>query len=184
MKIRSKHAHSLSAMALLTLFAALGLSACSDSDQSGPAPQTGETAAFNWTHEAVRVQGAHDRVRARHGADVLPGDGVSVGIIDTGIDLGHWAFDPERVTEVNIDREDATESGFVISHGTSVASVIAAQAGTRPREFEDIGVRGVAPGVELTVFAVADRAPTGAHGRRGAGDGSAGRWRRRRAWTS
>ena len=92
---------------------------------------------------------------------MLPGEGVGVGIIDTGIALGHWAFDRERVTEVNLDREDATESGFVISHGTSVASVIAAQPGAAPREFEDIGVRGVAPGVRLTVFAVADRGPEG-----------------------
>ena len=161
MTIRAKHAHSLSATAELALFAALGLSACGGGDQSAPAPQTGGAAAFNWTHEAVRVQGANNQVRDRFGVDVLPGDGVSVGIIDSGIDLGHWAFNPERVMEVNIDRDDATESGFVISHGTSVASVIAAQAGARPREFEDIGVRGVAPGVDLTVFAVADRAPEG-----------------------
>ena len=146
-------------MALLALSAALGLSACGG--KSASAPWTGGAAAFNWTHEAVRVQGAHDRVRDRHGADVLPGDGVKVGIIDSGIDLGHWAFDRKRVTEVNLDRDDATESGFVISHGTSVASVIAAQPGAAPREFEDIGVRGVAPGVKLTVFAIADRAPEG-----------------------
>ena len=161
MTIRAKHAHSLSAIALLVLCTVLGLSACGGGSESEPAPQTGGAAAFNWTHEAVRVQGAHDRVRERHGADVLPGEGVSVGIIDSGIDLGHWAFDRERVTEVNLDRDDATESGFVISHGTSVASVIAAQLGSAPREFEDIGVRGVAPGVSLTVFAIADRGPEG-----------------------
>ena len=161
MTIRAKHTHSLSATALLVLCTALGLSACGSGSQSEPAPQTGGEAAFNWTHEAVRVQDAHDRVRERHGADVLPGEGVSVGIIDSGIALGHWAFDRERVTEVNLDRDDATESGFVISHGTSVASVIAAQPGSAPREFEDIGVRGVAPGVSLTVFAIADRGPEG-----------------------
>ena len=156
--------YSLSATAPLALFAALGLSACGGG-QSGTAPQpegaaeTGGAPAFNWTHQAVRAQGAHERVRDRHGADVLPGEGVNVGIIDSGIDLGHWAFDRERITEVNLDRDDATESGFVLSHGTSVASVIAAQAGATPREFEDIGVRGVAPGVRLTVFAIADRGP-------------------------
>ena len=169
---RARHPILLSATPLLVLSAALGLSACGGG-QSGTAPrmegapetgrpaETGGPAAFNWTHQAVRVQGAHERVRDRHGADVLPGEGVSVGIIDTGIDLGHWAFDRERITEVNLDREDAAESGFVLSHGTSVASVVAAQPGAAPREFEDIGVRGVAPGVRLTVFAVADRAPEG-----------------------
>ena len=161
MTIRAKPSPSLSAMPLLVLCAALGLSACGDGGQSGPAPQTGGETAFNWTHEAVRVEGAHDRVQDRHGADVLPGEGVSVGIIDSGIDLGHWAFDRDRVSEVNLDRDDATESGFVISHGTSVASVIAAQPGSAPREFDDIGVRGVAPGASLTVFAVADRGPEG-----------------------
>ena len=165
---RAKHPRPLSAAVLLALTVALGLSACGGSNGSAPTPQTsvptpqaGEAAAFNWTHEAVRVQSAHERVRERHGADVLPGEGVSVGIIDTGIDLGHWAFDPERVTEVNLDRDDDVESGFVISHGTSVASVIAAQPGAAPREFEDIGVRGVAPGVRLTMFAIADRGPEG-----------------------
>ena len=168
MTIRTTHSQALFAMALLVLSTALGLSACGDGSQSEPTPQTSEPApqtggapAFNWTHEAVRVQGAHQRVRDRHGADVLPGEGVSVGVIDSGIDLGHWAFDRDRVTEVNLDRDDAAESGFVISHGTSVASVIAAQPGSVPREFEDIGVRGVAPGVSLTMFAIADRGPEG-----------------------
>ena len=165
MTTHAEHPLALCGTALLVLSVALGLSACGGSSQStsqsAPAPQTGAAGAFNWTHEAVRVQDAHDSVRERYAADVLPGEGVSVGIIDSGIDLGHWAFDRDRVTEVNLDRDDATESGFVISHGTSVASVIAAQAGTRPREFEDIGVRGVAPGVSLTVFAIADRGPEG-----------------------
>ncbi|MDE2976198.1 MAG: S8 family serine peptidase [Acidobacteriota bacterium] len=158
MRLRAELRLLWSALALPVLAVALGLSACGGG-QSKPAPRAEEPAAFNWTHEAVRVQGAHEQVRDRHGADVLPGEGVSVAIIDTGIDLGHWAFDRERVTEVNLDREDATESGFVLSHGTSVASVIAAQPGAAPREFEDIGVRGVAPGARLTVFAVADRWP-------------------------
>ena len=159
MMIHANPSPSLSAMALPVLAVALGLSACGGGGQSAPAPRAEEPAAFNWTHNAARVQGAHDQVRDRHGTDVLPGEGVSVAIIDSGIDLEHWAFDRERVTEVNLDREDATESGFVLSHGTSVASVIAAQPGAAPREFEDIGVRGVAPGVKLTVFAVADKGP-------------------------
>ena len=62
--IRADRAHSLPAMALLALAAALGLSACGG--KSASAPWTGGAAAFNWTHEAVRVQGAHDRVRDRH----------------------------------------------------------------------------------------------------------------------
>ena len=166
MTMRAKYPPESCATALVVLSAALGLSACSGGGKSVPAPQMPapqmvEAAAFNWTHEAVRAQDAHERVRERHGADVLPGEGVNVGIIDSGIDLEHWAFDRERVTEVNLDREDATESGFALSHGTAVASVIAAQSGSTPREFEDIGVRGVAPGVRLTVFAVDDRAPEG-----------------------
>ena len=167
MTIRAKHSFSSSATVLLVLSAMLGLSACGGGQSkqapqtSVPAPRGGEPVSFNWTHEAVRVQGAHDRVRNRFGGGVAPGEGVNVGIIDSGIDLGHWAFDGERVTEVNLDREDAAESGFVISHGTAVASVIAAQPGAAPREFEDVGVRGVAPGAGLTVFAVADRGPEG-----------------------
>ena len=184
MTICATHSHSLFAMALLVVSAALGLSACGGGSQSEPAPQTGGEVAFNWTHEAVRVQDAHERVRERHGADVLPGEGVSVGIIDSGIALGHWAFDRERVTEVNLDRDDATESGFVISHGTSVASVIAAQPGSAPREFEDIGVRGVAPGVEPDRVRDRRSGDRKAPPKRRSWGGSAGRWRRRRVWTS
>ena len=75
------------------------------------------------------MENARDRARNRYGDDVLPGEGTSIGIIDTGIDLDHRAFDQERVKEVDLDRKDATESGFVPDHGTSVASVIAAQPG-------------------------------------------------------
>ena len=161
MTIRTETRPSLPGFALPLLALLLGLGACGGGGQSAPAPRAEEPAAFNWTHEAVRAQGAHEQVWDRYGADVLPGEGVSVAIIDSGIDIEHWAFDRERVTEVNLDREDATESGFVLSHGTSVASVIAARAGAAPREFEDIGVRGVAPGVRLTVFAVAEGGPEG-----------------------
>jgi len=83
MTIPARHSHSLFAMALLVLCAVLALSACGGG-KSALAPQAGEAAAFNWTHEAARVRDAHDRVRSRYGADVLPGEGVSVAIIDTG----------------------------------------------------------------------------------------------------
>lgn len=93
MMIRAEHPPESCTMALLALSAALGLGVCSGGGKSVPAPQVEEEAAFNWTHEAARVQDVHERVRDRHGADVLPGEGVSVGIIDSGIALEHWALD-------------------------------------------------------------------------------------------
>ena len=67
MTIHDRHSRSLSAIALLVLCFALGLSACGGGSQSEPAPQTGGTAAFNWTHEAVRAQG---RPRPGAGTDM------------------------------------------------------------------------------------------------------------------
>lgn len=84
MTIRARHAHSLSAMALLALSAALGLSACGGGGESTRPPQTsvptprgGEAASINWRHEAVRVQGGNDRVRERFGKGVPPREGVN-----------------------------------------------------------------------------------------------------------
>ena len=52
----------------------------------------------NWAPGDVKAQFAYERLAERHRGE-LPGQGVKVTVIDTGIHLGHWEFDPTRTTE-------------------------------------------------------------------------------------
>lgn len=87
-----------------------------------------------WGLAAVRAADAYARIAQREGPSTRPGAGVTVGVMDTGIDEGHWEFDPALVSEEILEGDgDATDAtGIRGSHGTSVASVIAAQRGGRP----------------------------------------------------
>lgn len=89
-----------------------------------------------WGLAEVRAADAYARIAQREdpqreGPSVAPGAGVTVGVMDTGIDEGHWEFDPALVSEEILEGDgDATGSRW--SHGTSVASVIVAQRDGRP----------------------------------------------------
>ena len=71
-----------------------------------------------------------------------PGAGVTVGVMDTGIDLSHPSFEGVEVSETILLGSD--EDGSEYSHGTSVASIIVSRS-----EFS-----GVAPGAEIKMFAI------------------------------
>ena len=92
--------------------------------------------------------------RPGRGPGVEPGEGVTVGLIDTGIDLGHPAFAGKVITEQFLGTVEETgrraDTGD-FSHGTAVASVIAA----RPTpDFLNGGFFGVAPGADLRMVAI------------------------------
>ena len=113
-----------------------------------------------WGLTAIRADRAYAQLELRHGAGTEPGTGQTVGLIDTGIDAGHPAFAGKTVTEHFFSgASDETGDGF--SHGTAVASVIAARPSAA---FVDTleAARGVARGADVAMFAV----PT-----RSAGDG-------------
>ncbi len=96
-----------------------------------------------WGLAQIDAATAYARIARRDGAGTAPGAGARVGVIDTGIDAGHWEFDPERTSSTNA-RADP------IGHGTSVASIIAARRdGPVPREFSHDDFHGVAWGVDL-----------------------------------
>ena len=104
---------------------------------------------------AVGAAQAYARLAQRYG-DEAPGTGVTVGVIDTGIYLDHWEFDPERVSE-----EASEGDGGDRHHGTLVASVIAAQrAPLTPEVLEFLpaasryNFHGIAWGARLKMFSI------------------------------
>ena len=97
-----------------------------------------------WGLAQIGAATAYARIARRDGAGTAPGAGARVGVIDTGIDAGHWEFDSERISNTNAH----TNTGR--SHGTAVASIIAARRdGPVPAEFSQDDFHGVAWGVDL-----------------------------------
>ena len=97
----------------------------------------------------IRADRAHANLELKFGPDAAPGHGVTVGMLDTGIDAAHFQFRNKNVVERFL-LGGTGDDGTRFSHGTAVASVIAGEE-TPGFEFE---ARGVAPGVDLVVFAV------------------------------
>lgn len=107
-----------------------------------------------WALAAVKAAHAWADFELIRGSGMEPGEGVTVGLIDTGIDLGHPAFAGKVITEQFLDTVDETgrrADTADFSHGTAVASVIAA----RPTPgFLNGGFFGVAPGADLRMVAI------------------------------
>ena len=112
-----------------------------------------------WGLAAIRADRAYAQLELEHGIGLEPGSGQTVGLIDTGIDEEHPVFADTIVTEHFFGAaQDETGSSF--SHGTAVASIIAAG---RNAEFGNGGVNaahGVAWGADIAMFAI----PTGSGG--------------------
>ena len=97
-----------------------------------------------WGLAQIGAATAYARIARRDGPGTAPGAGARVGVIDTGIDAGHWEFDASRIGNTNA-RTDTDRA-----HGTRVASVIAARRdGPVPDEFSRQDFHGVAWGVDL-----------------------------------
>ncbi len=123
------------------------------------AGHTGAAAFRNqWGLGAIGADRAWAQIELRHGAGAAPGRGVTVGLIDSGIDTAHPVFAGKRVSETFLDGA-TDERGERVSHGTAVASVIAARPG-RAYTADVHAARGVAWGAELAMFAI----PTGEPG--------------------
>ena len=104
-----------------------------------------------WSRRQVNVPEAWANLWTARGED-RPGLGVTVGVLDTGIDLLHPDFEAGveegKITEEFFGATDETGEDF--SHGTAVAGVIAS------RRNPAIGFQstGVAPYVTLKAFAI------------------------------
>lgn len=111
-----------------------------------------------WGLGGTRADRAYAHLELALGSDASAGDGVTIGIVDTGIDLNHPAFvtttldpDKDRTITRQLLPGASLEDGSSFSHGTAVAGVA---AGGR-----NVGLPGSAHGVawnaNIKVFAVA-----------------------------
>ena len=102
-----------------------------------------------WGLAAIGADRAYANLELLLGPDAQPGEGVTVGVMDSGIDGGHPAFEGKTVFERFLGGA-RDEDGSAYSHGTAVASIIAGAAS--PRFERDAS--GVARGAGLAVFAI------------------------------
>ena len=111
-----------------------------------------------WGLEAVNVAEAWGHLQVVRGA-AQPGLGVTVGVVDTGIDLSHPAFREGAAagTVTEAFRLGAVEeTGVKSSHGTSVASIIVG----RMNPESNFPFTGIAPYAALKMFAIPLGDPT------------------------
>ena len=111
-------------------------------------------AAFSnqWGLDTINADDAWAKLQLKHGTGTAPGDGITLGAIDSGIDTSHRVFAGKTVTEVFLQNAP-NEDGRSTSHGTAVAGVMVANPDqsfiTQTR-----GARGVAWGADITMFAI------------------------------
>lgn len=107
-----------------------------------------------WALAAVNADQAWAHLELARGSDVEPGEGVTIGVIDTRIDHGHPSFAGRTIPEEPFHDfgQVPNEPSGAFSHGTSVASLIAARPTMDP--LRDGSFFGVAPGADLKMFAV------------------------------
>ena len=129
-------------------FAAAVLAAAALSGCGGGGGGGGTSPEFRaqWGLGATNVRQAHATLAAVRGAGVKPGAGVTVAVIDSGVDLDHPELDGADIAETRL-QSLPDEDGTVISHGTAVASVIAAQP-------NGSGFLGIAYGADVNVYTV------------------------------
>ena len=112
-----------------------------------------------WGLTPIRADQAYAQLELEHGIGRAPGSGQTVGLIDTGIDAGHPVFAGKTISE-HLSGSAQDETGESFSHGTAVASVIAARRGAT---FNYVGAEpahGVAWGTDIAMLAI----PTGSGG--------------------
>ena len=105
-----------------------------------------------WGLEAINAARAYAHVDLAKGAGGAPGAGVTVGFVDTGIDLAHPLFTGDVTEEFLFMAAD--ETGAASSHGTSVASIVGADADGLVPAARHRGFRGVAWGADLRMVAI------------------------------
>ena len=106
-----------------------------------------------WGLGAIDADQAYAHLELAEGANVEPGRGVIVGLIDTGIDTEHPLFAGTTISE-EFRNGAVDEWGMEFSHGTAVASVIGANPENLRPDIREHGFFGVAWGADLKMFAI------------------------------
>lgn len=112
---------------------------------------------YQWALGAIRADRAYADLQLKYGPDVAPGEGVLVGVLDTGIDTEHPQFRNKKIVQQLLPGATDDE-GVDISRGTAVASVI---AGVDIPGYP-YDAHGVAWGADLVDFRLPSEAPPGA----------------------
>ncbi len=114
-----------------------------------------------WALETLNVHQAHAALAViegdMDGQNVKPGAGVTVGVMDSGVDLTHRELVGASITETFLQNlPDETRADYQTnggySHGTAVTSIMAVQP-------NDAGFLGIAWGANFKMFT----APIGSH---------------------
>ncbi len=110
-----------------------------------------ETSSFRnqWGLGAIRADQAYANLELLFGPDVAPGEGVTVGVLDTGIDAAHHQLRNKDIRQLFLPHGTG-DDGSEFSHGTAVAGLIAGE--DSPALSHD--AHGVAWGADLVVFSL------------------------------
>ena len=101
-----------------------------------------------WGLDAIGAHHAYSHVSLLEGPDAAPGTGVTIGVIDSGIDDEHPIFAGKTIHRGFLFSA-APETGESFSHGTAVASIAAGGKTGDPG-----APHGVAWGADLAVWAI------------------------------
>ncbi len=93
-----------------------------------------------WGLESTNVHEARAALEVKHGSGAKPGAGVTVGVMDTGVNRNHF-----ELRGASIETIPTGQTSTDKSHGTAVTSVIVAQSNGN-------GFVGVAPGASIKMF--------------------------------
>ena len=123
----------------------------------------------HYSLRSVRAAWAYDHIQQRYGVAlneeiVVPGTGVNIAVVDTGIDLDHWEFEGARLSVNDVlaccgGPDDEFAADTTPYHGTAVTSVIVAQRDNPPlpadkAEFVPLDFHGLAWGATVKVFPI------------------------------
>ena len=101
-----------------------------------------------WGLHAINAHLAYGHVNLLEGPDAAPGAGVTIGVIDSGIDDQHPIFEGKTIHKQFLFGVEQ-ETGEEFSHGTAVASIAAGAQTDNPN-----APHGVAWGADLAVWAI------------------------------
>ena len=110
-----------------------------------------------WGLGAVHADRAYAHLKAVKGESVKPGQGVTIGFVDSGMDRSHPSFATNKVSETLLQGAAAGTSANT-SHGTAVASVAAGGRISSSDLNYRIAHHGVAWGADIAMFTVAGEA--------------------------